>query len=112
MTENKQETDASGEKTAYCVLCDDIITETAVCRHNKLDVPLIFNEYIKFIRDDLQNRQKEARSINFYIATCQNKEKCEGIQMRIFDVMGFKRYILDREIYKLAPADTPLPVKS
>ena len=91
--------DASGEKhNIYCIICDEVLTVDKLCRHQSLNIAGEFKKYVDYINLNIEKKQKEARSIEFYLATnraIKEGKKCD--EFSVMNVFGFKQFILSQD---------------
>jgi len=83
----------------YCLLCDEIIDPKVLCKHQGIRIEKFLEKYVKEVNNDIDNKQKEARSIQFYIATTKADEQGKKIEpFHILNIYGFKSFVLSHFI--------------
>ena len=85
---------ASPIKVAYCLLCDEVVNTDVRCKHYGLNVGETLKEFVDLVNANINSKQKEARSIQFYLFTSRAiREGKETDAFNVLDICGFKDFI-------------------
>ena len=92
-------TDTSGVACAYCLLCDEVINQTQLCKHQGIRIEKFLEKYVKEVNNDINNKQKEARSIQFYLASTRAGAAGNKVEpFHMLNIYGFKNFVVSHFI--------------
>ena len=89
--------DASGVYNMYCMLCDEVINSKDLCPHQEIVIEHHLKAYVDLVNADINNKQKEAKSIQFYLVNSRAIREGQNVApFNVLNVYGFKDFVLQR----------------